>query len=68
MKVSYCQSIRYIELGGSHFNADGGSNRNADLQLWLDTEAESEEWKNYCEEQRQGSFPRKSMAITRKCR
>jgi hypothetical protein len=30
MKVSFSQSIRYIELSGSPFNADGESNLDAD--------------------------------------
>ena len=32
MKVSFSQSIRYIEFSGSPFNADGGSNLDADFQ------------------------------------
>jgi len=31
MKDSFSQSIRYIELSGSPFNAVGGSNLDADL-------------------------------------
>jgi len=37
MKVNYSESTRYIELVGSHFNADGGSNLNAELQTGMES-------------------------------